>query len=45
LKIFAIGDLHLSFNNTVDPLAWDSVEVYKPMDEFGEEWREHYRKI
>jgi predicted phosphohydrolase len=45
LKIFAIGDLHLSFNNTVDPLAWDSVEVYKPMDVFGEEWREHYRKI
>ena len=45
MKIYAIGDVHLSFRTPVNPLFWDSVEVYKPMDVFGEEWREHYRKI
>lgn len=45
MKVFAIGDLHLSFSKTVNPLCWDSVEVNKPMDIFGEIWREHYRKI
>lgn len=45
MKVFAIGDLHLSFNKKVNPLCWDSVEVNKPMDIFGEIWREHYRKI
>ncbi len=45
MKFFAIGDLHLSFRKRVDPAAWGSVEVYKPMDIFGDGWREHYRKI
>ncbi len=45
MRIFAIGDLHLSFLKRVDPAAWDCARVYKPMDVFGEEWREHYRKI
>ena len=31
--IYAIGDLHLSFNDN------------KPMDIFGENWKNHYEKI
>jgi len=45
LKVFAIGDVHLSFSSPVDPRRWDNVKTYKPMDIFGEEWYEHYRKI
>ena len=45
MKIFAIGDVHLSFSRRVDPQHWAGVETYKPMDRFGTEWREHYRKI
>lgn len=45
LKIYAIGDVHLSFSRPVDPQHWENVEQNKPMDVFGEEWREHYRKI
>lgn len=33
MKIFAIGDLHLSFNEQ------------KPMDVFGEHWLNHYKRI
>ena len=33
MSIFAIADLHLSFNNN------------KPMDIFGDEWKEHEKKI
>lgn len=45
MKIYSIGDVHLSFSRPVDPLRWDDVATYKPMDIFGVEWREHYRKI
>jgi len=45
LKIFALGDIHLSFSRPVDPGRWDKVKTYKPMDVFGKEWQEHYRKI
>jgi len=45
LKIYAIGDMHFSFSRPVNPLYWDDVETYKPMDIFGAEWREHHRKI
>ncbi|TEB04962.1 Calcineurin-like phosphoesterase [Pelotomaculum schinkii] len=45
MKIYAIGDMHFSFSRPVDPLRWDDVETYKPMDIFGAEWRGHYRKI
>lgn len=45
MKIFAIGDIHLSFKRPVDPGRWDDVVSSKPMDIFGEEWHEHYRKI
>lgn len=33
MSIYAIADLHLSFNNS------------KPMDIFGDEWKEHEKKI
>lgn len=45
MKIFAIGDIHLSFSRRVEPPYWDEVETYKPMDVFGLEWRQHYRKL
>ncbi len=45
LAIYAIGDVHLSFRRPVDPERWECVEVFKPMDMFGEKWRGHYRKI
>jgi predicted phosphohydrolase len=34
-RLFAIGDLHLSFSNTVD----------KPMDIFGDAWHEHPARL
>ncbi len=43
MRVFAIGDLHLSFASRVDPANWEKVTVSKPMDIFGGEWREHYR--
>lgn len=45
MKIYAIGDVHLSFRSAVDPLNWPEAAVAKPMDIFGEDWSEHYRKI
>lgn len=45
MKVFAIGDLHLSFNDQVDTDNWDSVTEYKSMCIFGEKWNQHYRKI
>lgn len=35
MKIFAIGDLHLSFDKRVE----------KPMDIFGEQWADHARRL
>lgn len=35
MRIFAVGDLHLSF----DP------RIEKPMDIFGEHWQEHWKKL
>jgi len=45
LRIYALGDIHLSFSRPVDPSRWDEVRTHKPMDIFGGEWHEHYRKI
>lgn len=45
MNMYAIGDIHLSFEGPVDPADWSSVRVRKPMDKFGVEWCEHYRKI
>ena len=35
MKIFAISDLHLSFNEHID----------KPMDSFGLEWENHAERL
>ena len=35
MKIFAIGDLHLSFDKRVE----------KPMDIFGEQWADHAQRL
>lgn len=45
MKIFAVGDMHLSFSSMVEPPHWDEARTYKPMDVFGAEWRQHYRKL
>lgn len=45
MRIYAIGDLHLSFENKVIPGDWEKVSQYKPMSLFGDKWVEHYRKI
>jgi len=45
LRIFAIGDLHLSFKNAVDVENWGNNEEYKPMSELDRFWQSHARKI
>jgi predicted phosphohydrolase len=37
MRIFALGDPHLSFT--------EQGEIYKPMDIFGDHWRDHHLKI
>lgn len=44
MRIFAIADLHLSFNKNVSLYNIDSqTDQYKPMDVFG--WQRHFDKI
>lgn len=45
MKIFAISDLHLSFQHPVDPHNWNDVIEYKPMAEIDHKWEQHARKI
>lgn len=45
MNVYAIGDLHLSFENRVVPGEWEQVKEYKPMGVFGETWEKHYQKI
>jgi len=45
VRIFAIGDLHLSFCRPVVPPEWDGVVQHKPMDVFGAHWHHHFEKI
>ncbi|WP_031515944.1 metallophosphoesterase [Desulfofalx alkaliphila] len=45
MKLFAISDVHLSFDAPVDPNNWDAVTAYKPMDECSIEWKEHYKEL
>lgn len=45
MKVFGIGDVHLSFTGPVDVHNWDNIKTAKPMDIFHEAWREHYRNI
>lgn len=45
MKIFALGDLHLSLSGSVVPGEWQQIAQYKPMDIFGTHWQDHVRKI
>lgn len=45
MKIFGLGDLHLSFDRLVIPGCWEGVSQHKPMDIFGSHWKNHYQKI
>ena len=45
LNIYGLGDLHLSFSEKYDDIYDEKIEVYKPMDCFGEHWEKHYQKI
>ncbi|AZO95190.1 metallophosphoesterase [Halocella sp. SP3-1] len=45
MKVYAIGDLHLSFAEKAEIGNLENAVVYKPMDIFGEKWNAHYQKI
>lgn len=48
MKIYALGDLHLSFLEEitgVKKIKQDKIKLKKPMDKFGQKWKKHYRKI
>lgn len=40
-----MGDLHLSLCRPVIPGDWQNIVQRKPMDIFGEQWRDHVEKI
>lgn len=44
MRVFAISDLHFSFNNTVDVENWDNKE-YKPMEDINYIWHNHAQRI
>lgn len=44
MNIYAIGDLHLSFEFTPDPNDW-KISEYKPMSEVDQKWFNHARRI
>ncbi len=45
MNIYAIGDLHLSLKNKINPDNLKEVKQYKPMDCFGEKWFQHQSQI
>lgn len=45
MKVYAIGDLHLSFTATPDPDDWQNGLEYKPMSEINEFWTGHAVRI
>lgn len=45
MKIYAIGDLHLSFEKKVEPTNWQDIKEYKSMSIFGDSWEKHYKRI
>ena len=44
MNIYALGDLHFSFENKVSDLGKGNKQ-HKPMDCFGEKWQNHFMKI
>ncbi len=45
MKIYAIGDLHLSLKKPVNVHNWADNEEYKPMGDVDPSWRDHARRI
>ena len=45
MKIYALGDLHLSFVQTPDPEKPETYREYKPMSEVNEAWTGHAQRI
>ena len=45
MRLFAIGDLHLSFGAKVSLEDLREAESTKPMDIFGVDWQRHFEKI
>ncbi len=45
MKVFAIGDLHLSFGEPTAAGAWRQATTYKPMEVFGAAWNRYYERI
>lgn len=45
MRVFAIGDLHLSFSEKVSLDNLQAAGSYKPMDLFGAGWDRHFEKI
>lgn len=45
MRIFGIGDLHLSFLEKAVPGSLDHIRQEKPMAVFGEAWNQHAQKI
>lgn len=45
LRVFGIGDLHLSFATPVQPGDWSGIQENKPMGIFGDQWHHHYQRI
>lgn len=45
MRIFAIGDLHLSFGGTVNVENWNENTEYKPMGEVDSFWQGHARRL
>lgn len=45
MKIFGLGDLHLSLCQSAVPGEWNNLKQHKPMDVFGEQWQNHVARI
>lgn len=45
MKLFALGDLHLSLTAPANPEDPNTLRGVKPMDIFGNNWWEHIRRI
>ncbi len=45
MSVYAISDLHLSFQQPVTPGQWAHLKQAKPMDLFGTHWRNHPQRV
>jgi len=45
MRVYAISDLHLSFDRPVVIGDWEHISQYKPMEIFGRHWEDHPRRL